>query len=58
MHPLTVYDIAIRDHERDTAARQREHLLSQRRRDRQVAPPPRQPNRAEPRSTSTRPAVV
>jgi hypothetical protein len=58
MHPLTVYDIAVRDHERDTAARQREHLLTQRLRDRLVARQAPQPDRAERRSTRTRPSVA
>lgn len=57
MHPLTVYDIAIRDHERDTAARLREHLLTLRLRDRRVAVLTR-PERAELRPTRTRPAVA
>ena len=47
MYPLTVYDIAIRDHERETAARQREHLLTRRLRERQVAREVRQPARAK-----------
>lgn len=45
MHPLTVYDIAIRDHERATAQRQREHLLTRRLRERPVATPDRGPRR-------------
>ena len=56
MQPLTLYDIAIRDHERDTAARLREHLLTLRLRDRRVART--RPERSDLRSTRTRPAMA
>ena len=53
MQPLTVYDIAIDQHERESAARQRAHLLTRLLRDRMVARQIRQAARARRRPTST-----
>jgi hypothetical protein len=40
MHPLTVYDIAIQDHERATEQRRLQHLLARRLRERTRPPAP------------------
>ena len=45
MHPLTIYDIAMREHERGTTDRLREHVLRQRRRERLVRAVPRRATR-------------
>lgn len=37
MHPMTIYDTAVREHDLATAQRAREDLLRQRRRDRGAA---------------------
>lgn len=54
MHPLTVYDMAIRDHKRATAQRQREHLLTHHLRE--LARPVATPAPAPHRDSRARPA--
>jgi hypothetical protein len=43
MHPQSLYDALVREHERDVAARAREHMLVLRRRERSLAASARRP---------------